>query len=102
VTPEKIKLKQWSLAFRWMALLCLLLVAAAAVAQGFHYHADETDGDSEHCSICMVLHSPARNVQPVQIEPAFSIAEILQLPHAPEHFVTANINALFCRPPPMV
>jgi hypothetical protein len=101
VKPEKAKLKRWSPAFRWIALLCLLLVAASAVAQGFHYHADETDGTSKQCSICMVLHSPASNVEPIQIEPAFSVVEALQLPHAPDHFVIADINALFCRPPPV-
>jgi hypothetical protein len=85
---------------RWLAIACLVLVAAAVTAQSTHFHAADSSGTETNCPLCLVLHSDV-NVAPV-ITFDFSLAETGPLPLVPRTgpVVVLVVPALFSRPPP--
>jgi hypothetical protein len=84
-------------AFGAVALLCLALLAMLAVVQVAHVHA--VDGDSDHCQLCIAMHSAA----PVAVMAAVVVL-VRSEPPAPVVEARAAIRywrpKLFTRPPP--
>jgi hypothetical protein len=89
-----------SSAFRWIAILCLLLVSLFSTAQAFHFHADPLDGAAKECSVCQALHGTAVAVQSVQINYSFHTLAYLPANCVIEHRSLSTPFALFSRPPP--
>ncbi len=94
-------LREFPALARWLAIACLVLVAAAATAQTAHFHSSDISGTETNCPLCLVLHSDV-NVAPV-ITLDFSLAETGPLPLVPRTgpVVVLVVPALFSRPPPV-
>ncbi|HWX56499.1 MAG TPA: hypothetical protein VN176_18085 [Verrucomicrobiae bacterium] len=95
------KLTQWSPAWRWLAVLCLVLVASSAAAQTLHFHADDLAGTSKHCPICPVLHAAVRVPQTVELNLTFRVTGYQHRPAEPGWTVAVDSAPLFSRPPPL-
>jgi hypothetical protein len=84
-------------AFAVVAVVCLVLLAMLTVAQVTHVH--PVNSDSDHCPLCIVMHSAA---------PVLAVAVLLTLvqvalavPAVEESAPRRNWHAqLFIRPPP--
>jgi hypothetical protein len=96
------QLREFPVLARWLAIACLVLVAAAATAQTAHFHSSDISGTETNCPLCLVLHSDV-NVAPV-VTLDFSLAKAVHLPLIPRTgpVVVLVVAALFSRPPPVV
>jgi hypothetical protein len=85
-------------AFAAVAIVCLVLLALLTFVQVTHVH--PVSSDSDHCPLCIVMHSAAPMlvaavlITLVQVALAFSIVK----EHAPSRVWHAQ---LFIRPPPV-
>jgi hypothetical protein len=80
-----------------VAAMCLVLLAFLAVAQVAHLHASDTDSD--HCPLCIVMHTAVPTVA------AAAVVVLVQLgasaPQAEPIMVARQRQSrLFIRPPP--
>jgi hypothetical protein len=85
---------------RWLALLCLLLVATVAATQALHLHADDLTPNGKHCPICQVAHSAVQAVSTAQLHVALQSAGYLFFPASVDRKSPLDSTPLFSRPPP--
>ncbi len=92
---------------RWRqhgAILVVLLMLLAGVAQTAHWHADGLDhsranGTETNCSLCLAGHAPAQQVSICQA-PVLVECAILLLAPASQSLAQQTIATPFIRPPP--
>jgi hypothetical protein len=90
-----------SLVVRWMVVFCLILVSVAASAQAAHYHLDQSDGASKHCSLCLVLHSAASLTGAVQVSSSCQATGYMVVLADSADTAFPVPFRLFSRPPPL-
>ena len=83
-----------------LALVCVLLVAAAGIAQIAHIHADGTDNHAD-CSLCAAAHITVHPTQTPVSVPAAAVVTALEA--CPPFVQPCSLStfALFTRPPPV-
>lgn len=87
--------------FRWLVFLCLVLVSIAATAQAMHFHSDQAARTTNHCSICLVMHSAAVAAHQVQLDSSFQSSGYLHVSANSARVSSLASFALFSRPPPL-
>jgi hypothetical protein len=86
---------------RWIAVLCVLLIVASAIAFVAHDHSDDANGtESAKCSVCVAAHSAS----PAGLAPALdtTLLSVSTIRMAPVVAAKQRLIAfaLAVRPPP--
>lgn len=84
--------------FAVVAFVCLALLAVLAVAQVAHVH--PATSDSDHCPICIVLHSAAPVAVAACLVTLVQVAQAAPV-YAPRPIARRWHPQLFVRPPPV-
>ncbi|MGD0829806.1 MAG: hypothetical protein ABR907_02605 [Terracidiphilus sp.] len=95
--PDPITSRRKPHAFGAAAVLCLALLSLLAIVQVAHLH--PLDKDSDHCSLCVAMHSaaPAATIAAVVVLVSFeNPAPVVE----PRTVVRYWHPKLFTRPPP--
>jgi hypothetical protein len=84
-----------------LALLAVLLLAGFAFLQAVHFHSEAVGVDDSHCTICLLLHTPASFVVAAIVLPVLARTRTQVLVLEPQLRSFGAIAPPYSRPPPI-
>ncbi len=90
-----------ALAYRSVAVLCILLVFVIGVIAAVHSHPSASPTPEHSCSVCALAHASAVPILVVALTPIFASSTLhVATAVAPRSLLAAS--SLYIRPPPVV